>query len=198
MQIADPLYTAGMTDHQRAWFYAEYERPHKDEVVGFLLALILGNFGALTTSTCIETPPESCISSSSGPASPRSSASSSAFSCRAAFASTTPLRSYTSPARSWPTQTLTPTRLLQSHTALLATTPSSLPLRSAPTAERQSLTTSSAPNQQSNQPYLLRVARKRAPSRALSSSTSRIFTGPSRCLYAGVMLHCGFISSGKV
>jgi len=46
MQIIDPLYTAGMTDQQRGWFYAEYERAHKDEVIGFLLALILGDFGA--------------------------------------------------------------------------------------------------------------------------------------------------------
>ncbi|MBB5340519.1 NINE protein [Tunturiibacter gelidoferens] len=45
MQITDPLYTASMTDQQRAWFYAEYERAHKDEVVGFLLALFLGDFG---------------------------------------------------------------------------------------------------------------------------------------------------------
>src|ERR1700744_2193245 len=45
MQITDPLYTASMTDQQRAWFYAEYERAHKDEVIGFLLALFLGDFG---------------------------------------------------------------------------------------------------------------------------------------------------------
>jgi TM2 domain-containing membrane protein YozV len=45
MQITDPLYTASMTDQQRAWFYAEYERAQKDEVVGFLLALFLGDFG---------------------------------------------------------------------------------------------------------------------------------------------------------
>jgi TM2 domain-containing membrane protein YozV len=45
MQITDPLYTAGMTGQQRAWFYAEYERAHKDEVVGVLLALFLGDFG---------------------------------------------------------------------------------------------------------------------------------------------------------
>jgi len=45
MPLADPLYTANMTDHQRAWFYAEYERARKDEVVGILLAIFLGGFG---------------------------------------------------------------------------------------------------------------------------------------------------------
>jgi TM2 domain-containing membrane protein YozV len=45
MQITDPLYTASMTEQQRSWFYAEYERAHKDEVIGFLLALFLGDFG---------------------------------------------------------------------------------------------------------------------------------------------------------
>jgi TM2 domain-containing membrane protein YozV len=34
-----------MTDHQRAWFYAEYEAARKDEVVGVVLALLLGSFG---------------------------------------------------------------------------------------------------------------------------------------------------------
>jgi TM2 domain-containing membrane protein YozV len=34
-----------MNDHQRAWFYAEYERARKDEVVGVLLALFLGGIG---------------------------------------------------------------------------------------------------------------------------------------------------------
>lgn len=34
-----------MTDHQRAWFYAEYEQARRDEVVGVLLALLLGGFG---------------------------------------------------------------------------------------------------------------------------------------------------------
>jgi TM2 domain-containing membrane protein YozV len=45
MQITDPLYTARMTDQQRAWFYAEYERARKDETTGVLLALFLGAFG---------------------------------------------------------------------------------------------------------------------------------------------------------
>jgi len=34
-----------MTEHQRAWFYAEYEQARRDEVVGVLLAIFLGNFG---------------------------------------------------------------------------------------------------------------------------------------------------------
>ncbi|RZU41567.1 TM2 domain-containing membrane protein YozV [Edaphobacter modestus] len=45
MNYTDPLYTAGMTEHQRAWFYAEYEQARRDEVVGVLLAVFLGNFG---------------------------------------------------------------------------------------------------------------------------------------------------------
>lgn len=45
MNYVDPIYTAGMTDHQRAWFYAEYEQARRDEVVGVLLALFLGSFG---------------------------------------------------------------------------------------------------------------------------------------------------------
>ncbi|WP_254063693.1 NINE protein [Granulicella sp. S190] len=45
MQITDPLYTSNMTDQQRGWFYAEYERARKDEMVGLLLALFLGCFG---------------------------------------------------------------------------------------------------------------------------------------------------------
>jgi hypothetical protein len=45
MQLADPIYTHGMTDHQRAWFYAEYERARKDEVIAVLLAIFLGGFG---------------------------------------------------------------------------------------------------------------------------------------------------------
>ena len=43
--MIDPLYTARMNEQQRAWFYAEYERARKDEVVGVLLALFLGGFG---------------------------------------------------------------------------------------------------------------------------------------------------------
>lgn len=45
MNYNDPLYTAGMTEYQRAWFYAEYEQARRDEVVGVLLALFLGSFG---------------------------------------------------------------------------------------------------------------------------------------------------------
>ncbi len=45
MQITDSIYTANMTEQQRAWFYAEYERARKDEVVGVLLALFLGGIG---------------------------------------------------------------------------------------------------------------------------------------------------------
>ncbi len=45
LNYTDPLYTAGMTEHQRAWFYAEYEQARRDEVVGVLLAVFLGNFG---------------------------------------------------------------------------------------------------------------------------------------------------------
>jgi TM2 domain-containing membrane protein YozV len=43
--FTDPIYTAGMTDHQRAWFYAEYEHARRDEVIGVLLAIFLGTFG---------------------------------------------------------------------------------------------------------------------------------------------------------
>jgi TM2 domain-containing membrane protein YozV len=45
MYPIDPIYTANMNDQQRAWFYAEYERARKDEVVGVLFALLLGSFG---------------------------------------------------------------------------------------------------------------------------------------------------------
>lgn len=45
MNYTDPLYTAGMTEHQRAWFYAEYEQARRDEVIGVLLAVFLGSFG---------------------------------------------------------------------------------------------------------------------------------------------------------
>lgn len=37
MNYTDPLYTAAMSEHQRAWFYAEYEQARRDEVVGVLL-----------------------------------------------------------------------------------------------------------------------------------------------------------------
>ena len=46
MYPSNPIYTANMSDQQRAWFYAEYERARKDEVVGVLLALFLGCIGA--------------------------------------------------------------------------------------------------------------------------------------------------------
>jgi len=45
MLPTDPIYTANMTNQQRAWFYAEYEHARKDEVVGVLLAIFLGCFG---------------------------------------------------------------------------------------------------------------------------------------------------------
>ena len=45
MNYIDPIYTAGMTDHQRSWFYAEYQQARREEVVGVLLAVFLGNFG---------------------------------------------------------------------------------------------------------------------------------------------------------
>jgi TM2 domain-containing membrane protein YozV len=45
MYPIDPIYTAGMNDQQRAWFYAEYERARKDEVIGVLLAIFLGGLG---------------------------------------------------------------------------------------------------------------------------------------------------------
>jgi TM2 domain-containing membrane protein YozV len=45
MQTTDSIYTANMNEHQRAWFYAEYKRASKDEVVGVLLALFLGGIG---------------------------------------------------------------------------------------------------------------------------------------------------------
>jgi TM2 domain-containing membrane protein YozV len=45
MYPTDPIYTINMNDQQRAWFFAEYERARKDEVVGLLFALLLGSFG---------------------------------------------------------------------------------------------------------------------------------------------------------
>lgn len=45
MLTTDSIYTANMNPQQRAWFYAEYQRAHKDEVVGVLFALFLGCFG---------------------------------------------------------------------------------------------------------------------------------------------------------
>src|SRR5271170_4082277 len=45
MYPIDPIYTANMTDQQRGWFYAEYERARKDEIIGVLFAFFLGSFG---------------------------------------------------------------------------------------------------------------------------------------------------------
>ena len=45
MYPIDPIYTVNMNEQQRAWFYAEFQRARKDEVVGVLLAVILGDFG---------------------------------------------------------------------------------------------------------------------------------------------------------
>ena len=45
MPFTDPLSTANMTEHQRAWFYAEFTHARRDEVIGVLLAIFLGNFG---------------------------------------------------------------------------------------------------------------------------------------------------------
>ena len=42
MYPTDPIYTINMNDQQRGWFYAEYERARKDEVIGVLLAIFLG------------------------------------------------------------------------------------------------------------------------------------------------------------
>jgi TM2 domain-containing membrane protein YozV len=45
MYPTDPIYTINMNDQQRGWFYAEYERARKDEVIGVLLAIFLGGLG---------------------------------------------------------------------------------------------------------------------------------------------------------
>jgi TM2 domain-containing membrane protein YozV len=45
LDYIDPIYTAGMTEYQRNWFYAEYQQARREEVVGVLLAVFLGNFG---------------------------------------------------------------------------------------------------------------------------------------------------------
>jgi TM2 domain-containing membrane protein YozV len=45
MYPIDPIYTVNMNNQQRTWFYAEYERARKDELVGVLFALLLGSFG---------------------------------------------------------------------------------------------------------------------------------------------------------
>lgn len=44
--MIDPIYTADLTPQQRTWFYAEFQQASKDELVGVLLALFLGGFGA--------------------------------------------------------------------------------------------------------------------------------------------------------
>jgi len=46
MTVASPTMTAGWTDQQRAYFQAQMSAWQKDEVVGVLLALFLGTFGA--------------------------------------------------------------------------------------------------------------------------------------------------------
>ena len=46
MTAQETVYTAGMDDRQRSWFYTEYYRVHRDEVAGILLAVFLGSFGA--------------------------------------------------------------------------------------------------------------------------------------------------------
>jgi len=45
MPVIDPIYTANMTDHQRSWFYAEFNHASRDEIIGVLLAIFLGCFG---------------------------------------------------------------------------------------------------------------------------------------------------------
>jgi TM2 domain-containing membrane protein YozV len=45
MYPIDPIYTVNMNDQQRAWFYGEYERARKDEVIGVLFAVFLGGLG---------------------------------------------------------------------------------------------------------------------------------------------------------
>lgn len=44
--MTTPWITANLTDEQRAVFYAQMSAVQKDEVVGVLLALFLGSFGA--------------------------------------------------------------------------------------------------------------------------------------------------------
>ncbi|HTD54778.1 MAG TPA: NINE protein [Silvibacterium sp.] len=46
MTVATAAMTAGWTDQQRAFFQAQMSAWQKDEVVGVLLALFLGTFGA--------------------------------------------------------------------------------------------------------------------------------------------------------
>ncbi len=44
--MIEQMYTVYMNDAQRAQFYGQYEAVRKDEMVGVLLALLLGTFGA--------------------------------------------------------------------------------------------------------------------------------------------------------
>ena len=43
--MIEQMYTVNMNDAQRAQFYGQYEAVRKDEIVGILLALLLGTFG---------------------------------------------------------------------------------------------------------------------------------------------------------
>ena len=43
--MLNPIYTANMNAQQQAWFYAEYQKVSKDELIGVLLALFLGGLG---------------------------------------------------------------------------------------------------------------------------------------------------------
>ena len=43
--MIEQMYTANMNEPQRAQFYARYQAVRKDEIVGVLLALLLGTFG---------------------------------------------------------------------------------------------------------------------------------------------------------
>ena len=45
MLYPDATPIARMTEPQRAWFYAEYDRARRDETAGVLLAIFLGGLG---------------------------------------------------------------------------------------------------------------------------------------------------------
>ncbi len=45
MFYSDSTPIARMTQPQRAWFYAEYDRARRDEIAGVLLAIFLGGLG---------------------------------------------------------------------------------------------------------------------------------------------------------
>jgi TM2 domain-containing membrane protein YozV len=45
LTFIDPIYTNGLTDHQRNWFHAEFGHARRDELIGVLLAIFLGTFG---------------------------------------------------------------------------------------------------------------------------------------------------------